>query len=148
MRDHRDEHPGCRVMWPWLRWCSRYRYASQLVAYALEDSKTMDPKRLESQFRNCRHYHSVTKYRSGARSSYISHKEKWSDYDETEDSVRMMGDLIPVGDSFYQGRSFREQVDHLHFQSQQIKAVNVLYAYGMFDRSTGVIVLDNLKKLR
>lgn len=149
MRDHRDEHPGCKVMWPWLRWCSNYRYGSQLVQMCLDDIQTMDPQDLYAQFRNCRQYHSVTKYRSGVRSAYIAHKEKWSeDYDEIEHSVRIMGDFIPPGDAFYQGRSFREEVDHQFFQRQQVKAVSVLYAYGMFDRSTGVIVLDNLKKLK
>jgi hypothetical protein len=115
----------------------------------LDDIQTMDPQELYEQFRICKQYHSVTKYRSGARNTYISHREKWSDdYDEIEATTRMMEEWTPIGDPFYQGRSFREQVDHLYFNRQQVKAVNALYAYGMFDRSTGVIVLDNLKKLK
>lgn len=110
----------------------------------------MDPKDLKDKFNICKRYHDVCKHRSGVRNTYIAHRERWreDEYGEVEASARMMGELIPAGDIFYQGRSFREHVDHLWFQRQQSKAVDVLYAYGMFDRSTGVIVLDNLKKLR
>jgi hypothetical protein len=149
-RDHRDEHPGCKVFWPWLKWCSNYRYASQLVQMCLDDIQTMDPLHVKSQFDICKRYDDVTRYRSGVRSAYIAHREKWNEdeYGEVEASVRIMGDYIPVGDKFYEGRSYREQVDHLWFQRQQTKAVNVLYAYGMFDKSTGVIVLDKIKNLK
>lgn len=150
MRDHRDEHPGCKVMWPWLKWCSNYRYASQLVGYALEDVATMDKESFDFTFQNCRRFHGVTRMRRENRNTYISYREGWreDEYEELEATTRFMGEHIPMGDPFYQGRSFEEHIQHLLFHRQQVAAVHVLYAYGMFDNSTGILVLDNLKKLK
>lgn len=150
MRDHRDEHEGCKVMWPWLRWCSRYRYASQLVGYALEDVKTMEPELFASIFQNCKRYHDVTRHRSSARSSYIAHREKSHevDYEMKREEVQRFYKYIALGDPFYNGRDYEQEVAHQWMRGQQIEAVQVLYAYGMLNKKTGQIELDNLKKLR
>jgi hypothetical protein len=149
MRDHRDEHPGCKVFWPWLRWCSNYRYASQLVQMCLDDIQTMEPKLFSDIFQNCKRYDDVTKRRSGARSAYIAHREKWSeDYESKREEVQRLYKYIPLGDSFYEGRNLDEQVEYEWFRGQQIKAVQVLYAYNMFNKKTGQVNLDNLKKLK
>jgi len=149
-RDHRDEHPGCKVMWPWLKWCSNYRYASQLVGYALEDVAKWPEKEWRPFYNICVQYHDVTRYRSGARSAYINYRERFAD-DEWAfhlEECRINMDMLGEDDDYFEGRTYEEYVEHRWEHKQMVKAVNVLYAYGMFNKKTGQIELDNLKKLK
>lgn len=147
-RDHRDEHPGCKVFWPWLKWCSKYRYASQLVNLALKDIETMDEKDFQRHFEICKQYDDVSKHRSGVRSAYIAHIERWHEDDvefEKESAQRLRDNF---GEKFLGGRTVEEEFEHMWMRKQQSKAVAVLYAYGMFNKRTGKIELDRLSKLR
>lgn len=146
-RDHRDEHPGCKVMWPWLKWCNKYRYAYQLVTLALKDIETMDEKDFQRHFEICKQYDDVSKYRSGVRSAYIAHIERWHEVDvELEkESARRLHDNF--GPKLLNGWTIEEEFEYMWMRQQQSKAVSVLYAYGMFNKRTGKIELDRLSKL-
>lgn len=148
MRDHRDEHEGCKVMWPWLKWCKKYRYASQLVGYALEDVKTMPEEDFRTHYTLCKMYHDVSRYRSSARSAYIAHRER-SHEDDVEfekESAQRFVDMMAGGPGAT--RTAEAEFEDMWKRRQQTKAVGVLYAYGMLDKRTGEIKLDNLKKLK
>jgi len=150
MRDHRDEHPGCKVMWPWLKWCSNYRYASQLVGYALEDVAKWPEEEWRPFYNICVQYHDVTRTRSGNRDTYISFREGWHE-DEVESNTfecKAMWKSLGGDHEHFEGKTLEEYTAHRWQYKQMVKAVNVLYAYGMFDKKTGQIKLDNLKKLK
>ena len=135
-------------MWPWLKWCSNYRYASQLVGYALEDVKTMEKEAFDRHFQICKMYDDTSSHRSGARSAYIAHRERWH-----EDDVQFEKESAERYVEMFKDRpgatgTAEEEFEKMWMRMQQSKAVQVLYAYGMFNKKTGQIKLDNLKKLR
>lgn len=147
MRDHRDEHPGCDVMWPWLKWCSKYRYASQLVEYALKDIETLsNDEELARMFKlyNRKDGRDIWKRRTDARAKYITTLEGWDEDDQF--SARVAAESwasIVRKDPSKEEEIYQEQM-----RIKRVwKAAHVLYAYGMFNTRTGKIELDRLKKL-
>jgi len=137
-------------MWPWLRWCSNYRYASQLVALALEDIKDMSEDDFKWAFGWCHDYDEIQSHRSSARSGYIAHIERWheDDIEQLKWSIDYMAKELDRDGAYFEGRTPEEQFEHEWKLKQQKKAVVVLYAYNMFNKRTGQIELDRLKKLR
>lgn len=108
----------------------------------------MDARDLQRHFEICKSYDDVTKHRSGARSSYIAHVERWHEDDVNFEraSAKMLFD--DLGIDRLEGRTAEEQFERMWMRSQQTKAVNLLYAYGMFNKRTGKIELDRLSKLK
>lgn len=148
MRDHREEHEGCKAMWPWLKWCSRYRYASQLVGYALEDIKGVPEEVLDQKFQFYR-TNNYWKRRSDTRAKYIQAHAGWEELER--EAIEHMTDYMiedfGPNPSYFEGRTREEEIEHRVFEHQQKLAIHVLYAYGMFNPRTGKIELDRLKKL-
>lgn len=146
-RDHRDEHEGCDVFWPWLKWCSKYRYASQLVGFALEDIETLsDDEEVDRMFEL---YNRKTsgknywKHRTDARAKYISVLEGWDEEDRfaARSSAQLLSEM-------HKDPSLEEGIYQDQMRIKRVwKAAHVLYAYGMFNPKTGKIEVDRLKKL-
>lgn len=115
---------------------------------ALEDVRTMPEEEFRSHYAICKMYHNVSKHRSGVRSSYIAHRERWHEDDvafEKESAQRLVEMLAGSPGTT---RTAEAKFEDMWMRKQQTRAVSVLYAYGMFDKRTGEIELDNLKKLR
>lgn len=146
-KDHRKEHEGCDAVFPWLLSCSRYKSRRKLVEMCLEDVKTMEPERFEFLYRNNREYHDVAHYKSSARSAYIAIIEGWRE-DEYEHELYMANWSKEQGYDILEGKTPEEYAKHMMWRKQQGKALDVLYAYGMFNHRTGKIELDRLNKLR
>lgn len=148
MRDHRDEHPGCKAMWPWLKWCSRYRYASQLVGFALEDIKNLsNDTEIDRTFELYNRKTEGTNYwkhRSDARAKYIQVLEGWDEEDRESTRFSAQGLAELKNDPNLEEGIYQEMM-----RMQRVwKATHVLYAYGMFNTRTGKIEVDRIKKLR
>lgn len=97
----------------------------------------------------CKDYDDVQSHRSGARNSYIAHREKWheNELEEVEWSVEYMEETLGLDVSYFGGRSVAEQVAYEWQKRQEKKAYQVLYAYDMINKRNGQIELDRLKKL-
>ena len=146
-RDHRDEHEGCKAMWPWLKWCSKYRYASQLVGFALEDIKNLsDDEETDRMFElyNRKEGRDIWKRRSDARSKYIRVLEGWDEEDRRSARFSAQGLAELKNDPELEEGLYQE----LMRTNRVWKAAHVLYAYGMFNTRTGKIEVDRIKKLR
>lgn len=146
-RDHRDEHEGCEVFWPWLKWCSKYRYASQLVGFALKDIETLcDDEEVGRMFElyNRKEGREIWKRRTDARAKYISVLEGWNEDDQFAARVSAQSLSEIRKDPTLEEGIYQEQM-----RIKRVwKAAHVLYAYGMFDGRTGKIKMSNLDKLK
>lgn len=137
-------------MWPWLRWCSNYRYASQLVGYALEDLAKWSEEDWRPFYLINKKYDQTTSKRQGVRDTYIAFREGWHE-DEIESNAfecELIWNRLGGDHRGFDGMNLEEYTAHRLAYKQMVKAVNVLYAYGMFNKKTGQIELDNLKKLK
>lgn len=146
-RDHRDEHDGCKVFWPWLKWCNKYRYASQLVGFALEDIESLsDDEEVDRMFRLYnrkvdKHY---WKHRTYARAKYICVLEGWDEEDQF--SARASAKSLS---KIRKDPSLEEEIYQEQMRIKRVwQAAHVFYAYGMFDMRTGKIKMSNLDKLK
>lgn len=146
-RDHRDEHEGCPVSRPWDRWCSRYRYPSQLVEQALSDILTLSEDDIRIFFDLYKKDHDFWKTRRLARTPYISLLEGWSELERRSATFEVDSLIKVLGEGWLEGQTREYHIERALFRKRQYVAIQYLYAYGMFDMRTGKIKMANLAKL-
>ncbi|GAA2138406.1 hypothetical protein GCM10009825_24730 [Arthrobacter humicola] len=74
-RDHRDEHPGCRPVFPWLPAYNRYRLNVNLIAAATEDVAGMPEAAPADWLDFLRGRERPSKWH--LQSKFIAHRENW-----------------------------------------------------------------------
>ena len=126
-RDHRDEHPGCRAIWPWLPACNRYRLNVNLIAAATEDVKTMPEGARADWLDFLRGRERPSKWH--LRSKFIAHRENWREQELESNLAEAASMARIVGDKYLRGRTV-EQVaaDAWRLKGQRL-ALEVLYVH-------------------
>lgn len=128
-RNHRDEHPGCPHMWPWLGRCSLWASPILLQRCRHDIAQMPAASRRSHYVRMATHRNSLSK--ASSKSAYISWVDGW----DTQEADMIRTDCRNLGARF----SRSEDEIALHTQEvlaakTQQKAHAVLFAYGLLDR--------------
>lgn len=126
-RDHRDEHPGCRAIWPWLPACSRYRLNVNLIAAATEDVAGMPEAARADWLDFLRGRERPSKWH--LRSQFIAHRENWRERELESNLAEVASMARIVGDAFLRGRTVEQAAaDQWRLKGQRL-ALEVLYVH-------------------
>lgn len=139
IRDHRKEHVGCSAIFPWLRACKRYKSVEHLLQMCLDDIADL-PANMVTRKVSFLSEHPTLTHRDPVRSKYIGWRERWYEDDiacETESAGYFFDDFAVNG--IYQGMSKEEYIQQRIYLKQQLAAITVLYAYGMFDKNGNIL---------
>ena len=126
-RDHSDDHPGCRAIWPWLPACNRYRLNVNLIAAATEDVKAM-PEAARTDWLDFLHGRErPSKWH--LRSKFIAHRENWRE-SELEMNLAEAASLAKwAGERHLADRTAEQAAaDEWRLKGQRL-AIEVLYTY-------------------
>lgn len=126
-RNHRDEHPGCRAVFPWLPACNRYRLNVNLIAAATEDVAGMPEADRADWMDFLRGRERLSKWH--LRSQFIAHGENWRELELRENLADAVSMARIVGEDYLCGRTVGQAAaDAWRLKGQRL-GLEVLYAH-------------------
>jgi hypothetical protein len=126
-RDHRDEHAGCRALWPWLPACNRCRLNVNLIAAATEDVKGMPEAARADWLDFLRDRDRPSKWH--LRSKFIAHRENWRERELESNLAEVASWARHLGDDYLAGHTVEEVAASEWRLKGQRLALEVLYTY-------------------
>lgn len=126
-RDHRNEHPDCKAIWPWLPACNRYRLNVNLTAAATEDVRGMPESDRDHWLDFLRGWEGRSRWH--LRSEYISYRENWREDDRHINVAEAAAMARDLGDKYLQGRTVEQAANDAWRLKVQRLALEVLYVY-------------------
>lgn len=127
-RDHRDEHPGCRAIAPWLPACNRYRLNVNLIAAATADVSNMAEADRE-YWKDFLKTWAGRRSKWDLRSRYISHRENWHASEWRENLANVRSFAKALGDEYLIGRTVEQVAEDEWKLKVQRLVLEVLYVH-------------------
>ncbi|WP_422759023.1 hypothetical protein [Paenarthrobacter sp. C1] len=126
-RNHSDDHPGCRALWPWLPACNRYRLNVNLIAAATDHVRGMPEVERADWLDFLRGWEGRSKWH--LRSEFIAHRENWRELDQQINLAEAASLAGMAGEDYLQGRTVEQAAADTWKLKVQRLALEVLYVY-------------------